>query len=254
MTDSPNLPTIDQFAEVLSQEADWYTLGTFLSVPQHELEWIHRTYGTEKVARCLIALYQCLQSREMPLSWDSVAEALNRMNNKKLANKIYSDHILPFQQSELFTAAHDQYNNEEELSSCDSDNDEPTSVADDLNTTAFNVTKTISGESMPLGTPGEIMKICSVLLVDAVKPCLVKVTNELNSNKLLTSAEVNNILTARGVSDYKKSSQLILQLRIYLTVFAVDSEEYLIKICKVFVRQKHQPLTEIATFMLQYLG
>ena len=87
-------PTIDKFAEVLSQEAEWYTLGVFLGATTQELDAIGLNYRTVSVMRCLIELYTSLQRRGKCLSWDHIANTLRRMKNYYLADQIISVYIL----------------------------------------------------------------------------------------------------------------------------------------------------------------
>ena len=89
-------PTIDitEFAKVLSEETDWYTFGTFMSVPTSELDNISRNYRTESVMRCLIEMYKCIESSELPLSWEHIVESLRNMKKNSLADRIQSKYIL----------------------------------------------------------------------------------------------------------------------------------------------------------------
>ena len=87
-------PTITEFASVLSEETDWYTFGTFMGVPANELDNIGLNYRTVGVMRCLIEMYKCIESRELPLSWERIVESLRKMKNYSLADRIRSKYIL----------------------------------------------------------------------------------------------------------------------------------------------------------------
>ena len=89
------LPSIVEFASVLSEEEDWYTFGTFMGVPTSELDNISCYYRTDGVMRCLIEMYKCIESRELLLSWEHIVESLRKMKNYSLANRIHSKYILP---------------------------------------------------------------------------------------------------------------------------------------------------------------
>ena len=91
-------PTITEFAGVLSEETDWYTFGTFMGVPTSELENIGRNYRTEGVMRCLIEMYNFIESRGLPLSWEHIVESLRNMKKKYLSDKIQSKYVTPFLQ------------------------------------------------------------------------------------------------------------------------------------------------------------
>ena len=88
-------PSVDEFAEVLLQELEWYDLGVFLKVPKHELQEIVQNFAPHGNRRCLIELYGCLEKKGKPLSWEIIATALRRMGNNRLADDIHSNHILP---------------------------------------------------------------------------------------------------------------------------------------------------------------
>ena len=87
-------PTITEFASVLSEETDWYTFGTFMGVPANELDNVGLNYRTVGVMRCLIEMYKCIESRELPLSWEHIVESLRKMKNYSLADRIHSKYLL----------------------------------------------------------------------------------------------------------------------------------------------------------------
>ena len=100
--DSVPSPSAALFAEVLSREADWFTLGTFLGVPRHDLDNIARNCRDETVLRRLIEIHKCLQ-KSSPSSlcstWEHIASCLRRMDNNKLADEIHSHYIKTDQQT-----------------------------------------------------------------------------------------------------------------------------------------------------------
>ena len=79
------LPTVAEFVIALSNETKWYTLGVFMGVPITELDTIDRNYGSYDRMRCLIEVYKCIESRNIPLSWQLIAESLKSMKNHALA-------------------------------------------------------------------------------------------------------------------------------------------------------------------------
>ena len=76
---------VDVFAEELVKEPDWYGLGVFLNIPTYELDSIQES--VEGKRRRLIEIYNYLD-RMSPIQWKDIIEALERMNNKKLANDL----------------------------------------------------------------------------------------------------------------------------------------------------------------------
>ena len=88
-------PCIDQFAEVLSEESDWYSFGVFLGVPHHELDSIGENYNKISVTRCLIEVYKSLEKLGKSPSWDSIASSLRKNKNHALAKHINSMYIHP---------------------------------------------------------------------------------------------------------------------------------------------------------------
>ena len=89
------VPSIDQFAEVLSKGPDWYSLGVFLGAPSNELNSINHEYTRIGVTRCLIEVYQCLEKLGKAPSWDFIASKLRALDNHALAERIDSTYIHP---------------------------------------------------------------------------------------------------------------------------------------------------------------
>lgn len=89
------LPKIDQFAEILSAEKDWCTVGMFLGVSSVELAEIGDKYRSVSVVRCLIELYTYLERKGKLVTWESIISALRKMNNHSLANKVLIKYIRP---------------------------------------------------------------------------------------------------------------------------------------------------------------
>ena len=87
--------TIDQFAEVLSKEPDWYSFGIFLGVRSPDLDRIKHEYDSISITRCLIEVYKCLERLGKVPSWDFVACKLRAIGNHALAEEIVSMHTQP---------------------------------------------------------------------------------------------------------------------------------------------------------------
>ena len=89
-------PTVDQFAEVLTQAGtNWFDIGVFLGASDAEIEVIRQNYATNGVVTCLIKLHECLVKKGKPLTWEAIATALRRLDNNRLADSIHSNYILP---------------------------------------------------------------------------------------------------------------------------------------------------------------
>ncbi len=87
-------PTVDQFAYALSSEPHWYNLGIFLQLPSHELNRIGLEYRSEGTLRCLIEVYNSLESIHKVPSWEFLSQVLGKINNDSLANQIYTNYVL----------------------------------------------------------------------------------------------------------------------------------------------------------------
>ena len=99
-TTSVPRPTITDFTKALSEVTSWYTFGTFMDVPSNDLDVIWCSYGMEGVMRCLIEMCKCIETMELPISWELIAESLRSMKNYSLAKRIQSDYnLLPLQAS-----------------------------------------------------------------------------------------------------------------------------------------------------------
>lgn len=89
------VPTLDKFAEVLNTEVNWYDLGVMLGASVGELSHIQSVYEKRGVIICLVQLYDCLEKKGKDLSWKAITTSLDRLNSKRLADKIRSEYIWP---------------------------------------------------------------------------------------------------------------------------------------------------------------
>ncbi len=87
-------PTVAQFADALSSEPHWFNLGIFLQVPTAELKKLELQYSSMGIQRCLIELYNSLESLNKVPTWEYLSQALRKRNNIALANEIYSKYVL----------------------------------------------------------------------------------------------------------------------------------------------------------------
>uniref|UniRef100_A0A1X7TTX9 NACHT domain-containing protein n=1 Tax=Amphimedon queenslandica TaxID=400682 RepID=A0A1X7TTX9_AMPQE len=103
------------------------------------------------------------------------------------------------------------------------------------------------------GNPKDILRTHSVKLTDAITTSLYRVTDALYAEGLIPLDTKDNIQTVTGISDYRKSSQLVSVIQRQLES-SLNPEQYLIDICHVLINQQHRTLTDIATSILHQLG
>uniref|UniRef100_A0A1X7SZR9 NACHT domain-containing protein n=1 Tax=Amphimedon queenslandica TaxID=400682 RepID=A0A1X7SZR9_AMPQE len=103
------------------------------------------------------------------------------------------------------------------------------------------------------GNPKDILRTHSVKLTDAITTNLYRVTDALYAEGLIPLDTKENIQTVTGISDYRKSSQLVSVIQRELES-SLNPEQYLIDICHVLINQQHRTLTDIATSILHQLG
>lgn len=102
-------------------------------------------------------------------------------------------------------------------------------------------------------TPTTILRTNYVRLTDAITSNLDRVTNGLYAKELIPMDIVNFIQTAIGISDLRKSSQLVSVLQKMLRSSS-DPNKYLIDTCHVLINQQCRTLTDIGTSILLELG
>uniref|UniRef100_A0A1X7SFC4 CARD domain-containing protein n=1 Tax=Amphimedon queenslandica TaxID=400682 RepID=A0A1X7SFC4_AMPQE len=100
------------------------------------------------------------------------------------------------------------------------------------------------------GNPKDILRTHSVKLTDAITTNLYRVTDALYAEGLIPLDTKENIQTVTGISDYRKSSQLVSVIQRQLES-SLNPEQYLIDICHVLINQQHHTL---ATSILHQLG
>ena len=93
------IPTIAEFASVLSDEPSWYTFGIFMNVSTIDLDYIDRNYSREGNMRCLVEMYKIMKTRGLSLSWERIVESLKGVKNFGLAEKVRLEYISPCLQS-----------------------------------------------------------------------------------------------------------------------------------------------------------
>ena len=99
----------------------------------------------------------------------------------------------------------------------------------------------------------EIFQSYSSRLADAISDNLIRVINELSSASLIPPHKKREIITTTGLSDYNKSTNLVMFIESELDA-SLNPDQFLIDICHVLINQQHQTLKNIATSILQQLG
>uniref|UniRef100_A0A1X7SPT1 NACHT domain-containing protein n=1 Tax=Amphimedon queenslandica TaxID=400682 RepID=A0A1X7SPT1_AMPQE len=103
------------------------------------------------------------------------------------------------------------------------------------------------------GNPKDILRTHSVKLTDAITTNLYRVTDALYAEGLIPLDTKENIQTVIGISDYRKSSQLVSVIQRQLES-SLNPEQYLTEMCRLLINQQHRTLTDIATSILHQLG
>ena len=103
------------------------------------------------------------------------------------------------------------------------------------------------------GTAKEILRIRFSKLADIISTNYTRVIDALYAKGLITEEAKEHILTINGATDYYKASRLMSIIERCLKSSLVP-ENYLIDICHVLIKQKHQTLTIIACAILHQLG
>ena len=91
---SDQIPTVKLFTEELdSIGPKWYDVGIFLGIATHELDVIREYHGIRGTQSCLIELFKCFQSYTKPVSWNDIVDALTKIHNNYLADRIRDKYI-----------------------------------------------------------------------------------------------------------------------------------------------------------------
>ncbi len=86
-------PAIDDFAEVLAEEPRWFDLGIYLEIPASDLNDIRINFANDSIHRVLIEIYKIIRFRRVPVSWYDICEALLRLDNEALVERIRKNYI-----------------------------------------------------------------------------------------------------------------------------------------------------------------
>ena len=103
------------------------------------------------------------------------------------------------------------------------------------------------------GNQKAILRAYSINLADVITTNLYRVTDALYAEGLIPLDTKEYIQTATGISDYRKSSQLVTVIQQQLES-SLNPERYLTKICHVLINQQYRTLTDIATSILHQFG
>uniref|UniRef100_A0A1X7T543 NACHT domain-containing protein n=1 Tax=Amphimedon queenslandica TaxID=400682 RepID=A0A1X7T543_AMPQE len=226
--DQPDIFLLLQWLEPL---ADWQSFGLLLpGITQHEISVIEQV-DTEHQK---LALFTKWLNTDPTATWRDVLNALTKREEINLLQTI---------------------NDQLQVHQCTGgDTDAPTSTVPVVSTVSSSVSvinKPVT--STTSGNPKDILRTHSVKLTDAITTNLYRVTDALYAEGLIPLDTKENIQTVTGISDYRKSSQLVSVIQQQLES-SLNPERYFIDICHVLINQQHRTLTDIATSILHQLG
>ena len=104
-----------------------------------------------------------------------------------------------------------------------------------------------------LGSPKDILRTNSSKLSSAVSVNLMKITNDLYAEGLVTSETQDKMLLMGVMTEYNKATMLMTAVQQQLES-SLKPAQYLRDICHVLANQQDRTLTDIATIMLHRLG
>uniref|UniRef100_A0A1X7TPH1 NACHT domain-containing protein n=1 Tax=Amphimedon queenslandica TaxID=400682 RepID=A0A1X7TPH1_AMPQE len=225
-------PDIFLLLEWLEPLVDWQSFGLLLpGITQHNITIIIEQVHTEHQK---LALFIKWLNTNPTATWRDVLSALTIREEINLLQTI---------------------NDQLQVHQCTGGNtDAPTSTVPVVSTVSSSVSvinKPVT--STTSGNPKDILRTHSVKLTDAITTNLYRVADALYAEGLIPLDTKENIQTVTGISDYRKSSQLVSVIQRQLES-SLNPEQYLIDICHVLINQQHRTLTDIATSILHQLG
>uniref|UniRef100_A0A1X7T1Y6 NACHT domain-containing protein n=1 Tax=Amphimedon queenslandica TaxID=400682 RepID=A0A1X7T1Y6_AMPQE len=233
-------PSCVLFANFLMLLVDWEPFALCLpgGITQLDVDII-KTKGSSYLR--MKALHKRWLQVNPTASWRDVINALKQCKENELVDNI--EH-----QMKWSTGGTDD-NMETTIS-----NNDTTCTSTEGNGVSSNDNMTSNANPNPIkGNPKDILRTHSVKLTDAITTNLYRVTDALYAEGLIPLDAKENVQTVTGISDYRKSSQLVSVIQRQLES-SLNPEQYLIDICHVLINQQHHTLTDIATSILHQLG
>uniref|UniRef100_A0A1X7UAD9 NACHT domain-containing protein n=1 Tax=Amphimedon queenslandica TaxID=400682 RepID=A0A1X7UAD9_AMPQE len=226
--DQPDIFLLLQWLEPL---ADWQSFGLLLpGITQQDITTIEQI-DTEHQQRVLFSKWL---NTNPTATWRDVLNALTERKEINLLQTI---------------------NDQLQVHPCTGGtNDTPNSSTPVVSTVSLSVSvidKPVT--STTSGNPQDIARTHSVKLTDAITTNLYRVTDALYAEGLIPLDTKEYVQTATGISDYRKSSQLVSVIQQQLQS-SLNPEQYLSDMCHILVNQQHHTLTDIATSILHELG
>uniref|UniRef100_A0A1X7T8P3 Death domain-containing protein n=1 Tax=Amphimedon queenslandica TaxID=400682 RepID=A0A1X7T8P3_AMPQE len=213
-------PSCLLFAKCLKPVVDWKRFALCLpGITQSDVSIINKTKRNAHLMK--MALHKRWLQANPTASWRDVINALKQCKENELARTIENKVTDP-------TAERSTNDNMEVSTS----NANPGPIT---------------------GNPKDILRTHSDKLTDAITTNLYRVTDALYAEGLIPLDTKENIQTVTGISDYRKSSQLVSVIQRQLES-SLNPKQYLIDICHVLINQQHRTLTDIATSILHQLG
>uniref|UniRef100_A0A1X7TJT5 NACHT domain-containing protein n=1 Tax=Amphimedon queenslandica TaxID=400682 RepID=A0A1X7TJT5_AMPQE len=226
--DEPDIFLLLQWLEPL---VDWQSFGLLLpGITQLEITIIEQVNPEHQK----LALFSKWLNTDPTATWRDVLNALTKREEINLLQTI---------------------NDQLQVHQCTGgNNDAPTSTVPVVSTVSSSdpvINKPVT--STTSGNPKDILRTHSDVITDAITTNLYRVTDALYAEGLIPLDTKEYVQTATGISDYRKSSQLVSVIQRQLES-SLNPEQYLIDICHVLMNQQHRTLTDIATSILHQLG
>uniref|UniRef100_A0A1X7TJQ9 NACHT domain-containing protein n=1 Tax=Amphimedon queenslandica TaxID=400682 RepID=A0A1X7TJQ9_AMPQE len=227
--DEPDIFLLLQWLEPL---VDWQSFGLLLpGIAQLEITIIEQVNPEHQK----LALFSKWLNTYPAATWRDVLNALTKREEINLLQTI---------------------NDQLQVHQCTGGNtDAPTSTVP----VVFTVSSSVSVINKPVttsttsGNPKDILRTHSDVITDVITTNLYRVTDALYAKGLIPLDTKEYVQTATGISDYRKSSQLVSVIQRQLES-SLNSKQYLIDICHVLINQHHYTLTDIAASILHQLG
>ena len=101
MTENKSTITATDFAEALYGVQNWFELGLFLGVDEVELNHLEALHSREGINRCLVELFHVFKRLDIHLTWEKIADMLDKLRYYQIADRIRQSHSLVLTQKVL---------------------------------------------------------------------------------------------------------------------------------------------------------
>ena len=90
---APDTPTLKELKNALKSVLDWHLLGVNLDLKNHQLKTIEKNHRGDD-ERCRTEMLICWLDNTTTPTWEAVAEALDQMEQGRIANAIRRKYII----------------------------------------------------------------------------------------------------------------------------------------------------------------